>query len=95
MKMALFLLLVFLLFGSCAGVPERQVFNYVPPVEIWLAYFESGHLSREEFLCLIMGGFAVKEMEALKIMTHQRNNGMSSLARKTRMNVGEEITKER
>jgi hypothetical protein len=94
MDKELFLLLVFLLFGSCASVPEKPEFKYDPPVEMWLVYFESGHLSREEFLCLIMGGFAVKEMEAVKITAYQRKNGMSSLARKTRTKVDEEISKE-
>jgi hypothetical protein len=72
MKMALFLLLLFLLFGSCMAAPERTEFNYNPPVESWLVYFESGRLSGEEFLCLVRGSFAVKEMEALKIMTSRR-----------------------
>jgi hypothetical protein len=57
-------------------------------VEIWLAYFESGRLSKEEFLCLVKGSFAVKEMEAIKIIAYQRGDGgMRELARKTRIKV--------
>jgi hypothetical protein len=94
MKMALFLLLLFLLFGSCMTAPERTEFNYNPPVESWLVYFESGRLSGEEFLCLVRGSFAVKEMEALKIMTfRRRGGGMGELARKTRMKTDEAISK--
>jgi hypothetical protein len=94
MKMALSLLLVFLLFGSCTTFPEKPEFNYNPPVEIWLVYFESGRLSKAEFLCLIKGSFAVKEMEALKITASlRRDGGMGELARKTRMKTDEAISK--
>ena len=94
MKMVLFLLLVFLLSQSCATVPKKPEFSYSPPVEIWLIYFESGRLSGEEFLCLIRGSFAVKEMEAMKIIASlRRDGGMSVLARKTRMEVDKEISK--
>jgi hypothetical protein len=97
MKTALFLLVVFLLSGSCATVPEEPEFNYSPPMEMWLVYFEPGRLSGEEFLCLIKGSFAVKEMEAMKITASRRGNdgGMSVLARKTRMKVDESISGEK
>jgi hypothetical protein len=51
-------------------------------------------LSGEEFLCLIRGSFAVKEMEAIKLAaSRRRSGGMSVLAEKTKMKVDEEIRK--
>jgi hypothetical protein len=94
MKAAIFSLLIFLLFGSCATVREKPEFSYSPPVELCLEYFESGCLSREEFLCLIRGSLAVKEMEALKIIaSRRREGGMYALAKETRIKVDESMAR--
>jgi hypothetical protein len=96
MKIIIFSLLVFLLLGSCATVREKPEFNYHPPIEEWVNYFEAGYLSKEQFLDLIKGSFAMKEMEALKIIASWRSDGgMSALARKTRIKVDEEINKDK
>jgi hypothetical protein len=57
MKTGLFLLSAFFLFASCSTVPEKLGFAYNPPIELWVEHFESGDLSREEFLRLVRGEF--------------------------------------
>jgi hypothetical protein len=68
LSMVLFLVLAsLLLFNSCSTVPKKTELNYRPDAELWLALFESGCLSREDFLTLLSGGFDAKETEVLKI----------------------------
>jgi hypothetical protein len=94
-----FVFIVLAVLNSCSTTPPVSIepeLEY-PPIEKWLTYYEKGQISREEFLCLIQGGFDVKKMETLKFIyiNRDKTGGMYKLARKTKIKVDEEIRNER
>jgi hypothetical protein len=84
-------LLILVFFGACSTAPKNMEISDNPPVEVWLYTLETGRLTKEQFLVLAKGVFAVQKMEVVKIIGCRRKSGMSALARETRKKVDESM----